>query len=225
MAISRVSNTPITTMLIKPANAAGGLNENAPFQAVNENGRYDTAELSAGANGTAANAKAYEIVHEPLAKADLSHLEGKWVVTLYADGRIDDPIAEYNRSQGNYFGDVWRAAMGMPSGNGIYQDAVASGMSREQAWEHQKQITVEHFNSSLDEALALANRFSPPSTNAYGKPVEYLNVYDENGRINSSAKISPKDYQENLQSIIDDMIAYLETSESAYPNLHKVHFG
>ncbi len=225
MAINGVNNNPMAIMPMKTTFAAKNVNEGTPLGAVNENGRYDTVSLSLSAKETTLNTKPLELTEKPIAKADLSHLEGKWSVTIYADGRIDDPIADYNRSQGNYFGDVWSAAMGMPSGKDIYQDAIASGMSKEQAWDQQRQITTEHFRNNLDEALALANKFSPLNTKADGQSIEYLDVYDKNGQLKSPAKISPTEYQKNLQSIVDDIMLYIKSNQSSYPNLFKTHFG
>ncbi len=224
MAINGINNASVAVLSEKTAFAAKQLSEGTPLGAINTGGRYDTVELSLSAT-TTQNSMPPEITHEPLAKADLSHLEGKWVVTIHADGSIDDPIADYNRSQGNYFGDVWRAAMGMPNGKEIYQGAIASGMSEEEAGEHQRQHITEHFRNNFDEALSLAHKFAPPNHEASGQAIEYSAVYNKNGELKTPAKISPKEYQTNLQSIINDVMSYVKANKSDYPNLYKTHFG
>ncbi len=225
MSINAVIQNSMPIMPMKTTFTAENLNEGTPLAVVNEAGRYDTVEFSISAKETSKAAKPPEMTQTPLAKADLSHLEGKWVVTLYADGRIDDPIADYNRSQGNYFGDVWRAAMAMPSGKDIYQNAMESGLSEEQAWEQQKQMTTAHFRNHLDEALAVANKFSPRNTEADGREVEYADVYDKNGALKVPAKISPQAYQKKLQNIVESMMLHIKENQEEYPNLYQTHFG
>ncbi len=225
MSISGVSNSSMAIMPIKVSFTAKNLSEGTPLQMENKNGKFDTVELSISAREADANAKPLELTHTELAKVDLSKYENTWAVTIYADGRVDDPMADYNRSQGNYFGDVWSAAMAMPSGRDIYQNAIASGMTEEEAWEEQRRITTEHFRNNLDESLALANKFSPLNSEATGKTISYSDVYDKHGELKAPSKISPAEYQKNLQNILSDMMSYISANQNQYPNLYQTHFA
>lgn len=85
-------------------------------------------------------------------------------------------------------------------------------------------LTLELFGN-YQEALALALKFIPEAENAGGKIVLYSDVYDDNGQLKVSAKVTPREYQKNLQSILDNMMNYLKTAKMEFPNLYKLYFA
>ncbi len=225
MAISAINNNFMAIMPLKTEFAPKKLSEGTPLGAVNENGRFDTVKLSISAKETNPSVKPLEITHEPLKKVDLSRYEGTWAVTIYADGTIDDPMADYNRSQGNYRTDLWREILDMNSVSGVYDEALSSGMSKEQAWETQSQAYSEHMSKYAMEAFDLTFELIPPNENATGEIIDYSDVYDKNGKLKAPAKVSPAQYRENLQSMIENVMTILQSNQNKYPNLYGTHFG
>lgn len=152
--------------------------------------------------------------------------DDSWTAKVRADGSIDIDRAmdDYSRSQGGYLEDAIFGIMNMDSANVLYDECIAKGMSQEEAGRMRNEKTLELFGN-YQEALALALKFIPEAENAGGKIVSYSDVYDEDGQLKVPAKITPKEYQKNLQSILDNMMKYLKTAKTEFPNLYKLYFA
>lgn len=152
--------------------------------------------------------------------------DDSWTAKVKADGSIDIDRAmdDYSRSQGGYLEDAIFGIMNMDSANDLYDECIAKGMSQEEAGRMRNEKTLELFGN-YQEALALALKFIPEAENAGGKIVSYSDVYDEGGQLKVPAKITPKEYQKNLRSILDNMMNYLKTAKTEFPNLYKLYFA
>lgn len=158
--------------------------------------------------------------------AKIAASDDSWTAKKGADGSIDIDRAmdDYSRSQGGYLEDAVFGIMNMDSANDLYDECIANGMSQEEAGRMRNEKTLELFGN-YQEALALALQFIPEAENASGKIVSYSDVYDENGQLKVPAKVTPKEYQKNLQSILDNMMNYLKTGKAEFPNLYKLYFA
>lgn len=181
-------------------------NKTSVLPTVNEQIRRDTVQIS-----------------NSVKKADS---DGSWTAKTYADGSIDinASMADYSRSQGGYLRDAVFGILNLDSVAGVYDECIANGMTDEEA----SRIYNEKLKGLLgnyQEALALALKFVPRDENAAGGLISYSDVYDENGQLKVPAKVTPEEYQKNLQSILDNMMNYLKTAKMEFPNLYKIYFA
>ncbi len=188
MNVNGVSNSSMPIMSVKVALFAKNLSQGRMLQPMNKQGKYDTLELgSAGielssiAKASTSNKVPQEITHTEIEKADFSL--GEWVITIYADGTVDDPLAEYARSQGDYRHDLFVELLDLKSLKGVYSDCIQSGMSREEAGKIQDEAFREHFRKHAREASNLVFELIPPDENVTGELLQYSDVYDENGTL------------------------------------------